>query len=287
MRNPPTLLMLLTWVAVCAYAQGNPPQAAPSPSDRQSLSHLPEGAGKALVVQHCASACHEVQRIEESQGTRAEWVTRIRRMIRRGAVIPPERIEPLATYLAAALPPRVRAQSAHGSPITVTLGETAVRPIQTWVRAAGVSQNDAQTLLVALSPSDLTLVRAGQRVRAFAMSSRSSMLQARVTRVIAGAEHPQAEIRLAAPARNDDYVVEIITEREAALSIPNEAIIEEGERQVVYVQGKFGDFEPRIIVTGIQGELYTQVIDGLRPADRVVTFGSFFIDAEYKMKSGQ
>lgn len=286
MRIPPAFVMLCAWAAANAYAQDTP-RATLAPSDRQSLSHLPEGAGKALVVEHCAVACHEIERIEESQGTRAEWVTRIRRMIRRGAVIPPERIEPLATYLAAALPPRVRAQSTQASPIAITLGEVAVRPIQTWVRAAGVIQSDAQTLMVALSPSDLTFVAAGQRVRAFAMGSRSSMLQGRVTRVMAQGPHPQAEIRLAAPARNDDYVVEIITQRDALLSIPNEAIIEEGERQVVYVQGKSGDFEPRTVVTGIQGELYTQVIQGLQPAQRVVTFGSFFIDAEYKMKSGQ
>jgi hypothetical protein len=79
--------------------------------------------------------------------------------------------------------------------------------------------------------------------------------------------------------------VEIITEHAALLSIPNEAIIEEGERQVVYVQRKSGDFEPRVIHTGVQGELYTQVLDGLADGEPVVTFGSFFIDAEYKMKS--
>ena len=228
-----------------------------------------------------------MQRIEESQGSPTEWVTRIRRMIRRGAVIPPERIQPLATYLAAALPPRVRAQSTNASPIAVTIGEAAVRPIQTWVRAAGVIQNDPQTLLATLLPSDVMLVKPGQRVRAFAMGFRSSMLQARVTRIIAEGEHPQAEIRLAVPARNDNYVAEIIAERDAHLSIPNEAIIEEGERQVVYVRSKSGDFEPRTVVTGVQGELFTQVVQGLKQGESVVTFGSFFIDAEYKMKSGQ
>lgn len=286
MRIPTLLLSLTAWVAACANAQGTPPHGATSPGDRQSLSRLADGPGKDLVVEHCAGACHEMQRIEESQGTRAEWVTRIRRMLRRGAVIPAERIEPLANYLAAALPPRVRAHSTNASPIAVTLGEVAIRPIQTWVRAAGVIQSDAQTLLVALSGADIEFVKAGQRVRVFAMSSRSSMLQGRVTRVVEQGEGMQAEIRLAVPARDDDYLVEIITERDALLSIPNEAIIEEGERQVVYVESRSGDFEPRTVTTGIQGELYTQVTGGLKPTERVVTFGSFFIDAEYKMKSG-
>ena len=41
---------------------------------------------------------------------------------------------------------------------------------------------------------------------------------------------------------------------------------------------------PREIHTGIQGELYTQVTDGVKDGDQVVTFGSFFIDAEQKLK---
>jgi hypothetical protein len=287
MRSCPALLLLAILVAGKSYAQIPPTGGAPSASDRRTLSHLPDGSGKELVVKHCAGACHEMQRIEESQGTRNEWMARIRRMIRRGAVIPPESFEPLATYLAAALPPRVRSQATTASPIAVTLGEAAVRPIQTWVRVGGTLQGDAQTILVALSAPDAALVKAGQRVRAFAMGSRSSMLQARVSNVDTKADGARVQVRLAVPAREDNYLVEIITESGAMLSIPNEAIIEEGERQVVYVQSKSGDFEPRVVVTGLQGETYTQVVTGLEPAERVVTFGSFFIDAEYKMKSGQ
>ena len=283
----PIAIVLLGLIAMNAQAQRLPTQGKPSASDLKSLSHLPEGPGKKLVLEHCAAACHEMLRIEESQGTHDEWVTRIRRMIRRGAVIPPERIEPIATYLAAALPPRISGQSTASSPIAITTGEVAVRAIQTWVRAAGLFQGDLQTLVVKLPPSDAGLVKAGQRVRVFAMSSRSSMLQARVARIIPDERGPELEVRLAVPVRDDRYLVEIITESEALLSIPSEAIIEEGSRRVVYIQNKSGDFEPRTVVTGMQGELYTQVLQGLQPSERVVTFGSFFIDAEYKMKSGQ
>ncbi len=246
---------------------------------------LPDGPRKDLVVQHCSGACHEMQRIEEAQGSHTEWVVRIRRMIRRGAVIPPERIGPLADYLAEALPLRVRAQAASTSLITTTVGEVLVRPIQTWVRAAGALQSDEQTIIAVLSQSDAVHVKVGQRVRAFALGSRSSMHQGRVSRVIVGANSTQVHVRLVTSARRDNYLLEIIAEHAAVLSIPNEAIIEEGERQVVYLQRKSGDFEPRAITTGVQGELYTHVTGGLIPGERVVTFGSFFIDAEYKMKS--
>jgi len=79
------------------------------------------------------------------------------------------------------------------------------------------------------------------------------------------------------------YVLEIVTERGEFLSVPNEAIIETNGKHVVYVQQQ-GRYVPRDIQVGIQGELYTQVLDGLKPGEQVVTFGSFFIDAEYKLK---
>ena len=93
------------------------------------------------------------------------------------------------------------------------------------------------------------------------------------------------QVRLAATGPRDSYLLEIITEQAAVLSIPTEAIIEEGARQVVYVQSKSGDFQPRVIHTGAQGELYTQVLHGLTEGEQVVTLGSFFIDSEYQLKS--
>ena len=80
------------------------------------------------------------------------------------------------------------------------------------------------------------------------------------------------------------YVLEIVTEPLESLSIPNEAIIEVDGKHVVYVQAEKGRYLPREIQPGIQGELYTQVLDGLKAGEQVVTFGSFFIDADYKLK---
>ena len=79
--------------------------------------------------------------------------------------------------------------------------------------------------------------------------------------------------------------MEIIVERDRFLSLPNEAIIEEGDMHIVYVQQDAGHYMPREIHTGLQGELYTQVLHGLTEGEQVVTFGSFFIDAEYKLKA--
>ena len=78
--------------------------------------------------------------------------------------------------------------------------------------------------------------------------------------------------------------MEITVELGNFLSVPNEAIIEEGDRRVVYVEEQKGKYVPHEIEGGVQGELYTAILSGLKEGDQVVTFGSFFIDSEYKLK---
>ena len=169
--------------------------------------------------------------------------------------------------------------------VTLTLGTAEVRLLQTWVRTAGTIDKTGKILSGTVSGDDAPLVRVGQRVRAFPPSSKSSMYQAYVTRVTPRASGVAIEATLAASGRANTtlYVVEIVIEQGPYLVVPNEAIIEEGDRRVVYVQ-QGGAYVPKEIRTGIQGELYTRVLEGLEPNTPVVTFGSFFIDAEHKLK---
>ena len=170
--------------------------------------------------------------------------------------------------------------------LTLTVGTASMRPIQTWVRTAGTLDPAGKALVASLSGPDAAVVEVGQRVRAFPPTSKSSMYQARVTKVTRRGNTAAVEVSLISPPRQNTtlYVIEIVVERPPTLSVPNEAIIEEGDRQVVYVQESEGQYIPRDIQTGVQGELYTQVLGGVKDGDQVVTFGSFFIDAEQKLK---
>jgi hypothetical protein len=171
--------------------------------------------------------------------------------------------------------------------LTLTLTEAAVRPIQTWVRTAGTVDRTGKVLTASVDPPAAALVQVGQRVRAFPPDAKSSMYQAWVTRVSPQGGRAVVEAALMAPGRQSSptYVMEIVVEQGRFLSVPNPAILEEGDKQIVYVQQPTGDYLPREIRTGIQGELYTQVLDGLAEGDQVVTFGSFFIDSEHKLKA--
>jgi len=173
---------------------------------------------------------------------------------------------------------------AQASELTLTITKVEVRPIQVWVRTAGTGEG--QVLRAVVPSDDARFIKPDQRVRAFPPEQRSSMYQARVTRVVPGADRAEVVITLVAPGLKGSsrYVLEIVTEHGDLLSVPNEAIIETGDKRVVYVQGSGGSYAQREVELGVQGELFTEVVKGLMPGEQVVTFGSFFIDADHKLK---
>ena len=171
--------------------------------------------------------------------------------------------------------------------LTLTVTQVAVRPIQVWVRTAGVIDASGKMLQATISKADATFVKPGQRVRAFPPEARSSMYQARVAGVAPKGDRVGVTVALIAPARQGSprYVLEIVTEETERMSVPNEAIIETGARRVVYVKDASSDsYAQREIQIGLQGELFTEITGGLKEGEQVVTFGSFFIDADHKLK---
>jgi hypothetical protein len=112
------------------------------------------------------------------------------------------------------------------------------------------------------------------------------MFQAKVTRVETQGGRTAVSAALSGPGHEGSsrYILEIVTEPLETLSVPNEAIIESDGKHVVYVEEDKGRYVPREIEPGVQGELYTQVLGGLEAGEKVVTFGSFFIDADHKLK---
>lgn len=69
-----------------------------------------------------------------------------------------------------------------------------------------------------------------------------------------------------------------------AIIVPSEAIVRTGEQDQVFVQRAPGKYEPRKVVVGIDSEGETQIIEGLKAGDIVVTSSQFLIDSESKLK---
>lgn len=69
------------------------------------------------------------------------------------------------------------------------------------------------------------------------------------------------------------------------LVVPQEAVMDSGTEQLVYVSLDDGYFEPRRIQIGAKVDDKYIVLGGLQAGERIVTSGNFLIDSESKLKS--
>jgi hypothetical protein len=171
--------------------------------------------------------------------------------------------------------------------ITLTVAPIGEQLLQTWVRTAGVLDAERKSLTACVAGPDAALVSPGQRVRSYPPDSRSSVFQARVIAAEPRGECVVVVASLSGPAYGDAtrFVMEIIVERGYHLAVANAAIIERDGKEIVYEQIHPGHYEPHEIRTGLKGETYTEVLDGISAGQQIVSIGSFFIDADYRLKS--
>jgi Cu(I)/Ag(I) efflux system membrane fusion protein len=80
--------------------------------------------------------------------------------------------------------------------------------------------------------------------------------------------------------------VEIQIRGGSRLTVPRDAVLNSGLRQIVYVEKKPGTYEMREVTLGQRGEEYIEVVKGLRKGERVVTSGNFLIDSESQLRGG-
>ncbi|NGO55284.1 efflux RND transporter periplasmic adaptor subunit [Allomesorhizobium camelthorni] len=105
--------------------------------------------------------------------------------------------------------------------------------------------------------------------------------QTRTTRV--RIEVPNAERFLLADMYAD---VEIAAGKgEPVVTVPDSAVIDTGERQVVIIDKGEGSFEPREVKVGMRGQGMTEISEGVEEGEQVVTSANFLIDAESNLKA--
>jgi membrane fusion protein, copper/silver efflux system len=68
------------------------------------------------------------------------------------------------------------------------------------------------------------------------------------------------------------------------LAVPDEAVIDTGLRQIVYIDKGDGYFEPKAITPGVRAEKLVEVLSGLKAGEKVASSANFLIDSEAKLK---
>jgi RND family efflux transporter MFP subunit len=141
---------------------------------------------------------------------------------------------------------------------------------------------------------DLPFVHLGQAVTAAFASEPGKTFQGQVIFI-----HPQvdpdnrtATVRIALPnpaftLRPGMYAT-VQLEAEllpTATTVPREAVIDSGTRQLVFVPHEGGRFEPRPVRVGLTGDDgAVQILQGLQPGEPVVVSGQFLLDSESRLR---
>ena len=77
--------------------------------------------------------------------------------------------------------------------------------------------------------------------------------------------------------------VQLQVNRGRKLVVPEQAVLDSGTRQVVYVVRGEGMFEPRQVTLGPKVGAFYEVVEGLAQDERIATSGTFLLDSESKL----
>ncbi|MDP9278452.1 MAG: efflux RND transporter periplasmic adaptor subunit [Gemmatimonadota bacterium] len=99
--------------------------------------------------------------------------------------------------------------------------------------------------------------------------------QARTVRARIAVANPGGLLKLGMYA-----TVRLNTTAQSALSVPRSAVVQTGERSLVFVDLGGGKLMPRTVQLGRPGSDYIEIVSGVQAGQRVVTSAQFLIDSE-------
>jgi membrane fusion protein, copper/silver efflux system len=151
----------------------------------------------------------------------------------------------------------------------------------------------AMWVLAEVYEQDLAFVKAGDMARVTVNAWPDRPFSGRVTFIYPSVGKESRTARLRIEVDNPDGLlradmaaaVEIEAPVGRALAVPDSAIIDSGRRQIVLVERREGRYEPRAVKLGARVLGYAQVLEGLKPGERVVTSATFLIDAESNLRA--
>ena len=149
-------------------------------------------------------------------------------------------------------------------------------------------------VLAQVYEQDLPFVRAGQNATIRVTYGPERMIEGRVETLLPRVEEQTrtatARIMLGNPdasLRPGMFVdVRFVAKlADAAVLVPDMAVLRSGERSTVFIAHDDGSFEPREIKLGVrsQGNFY-EVLSGLAAGERVVVSGQFMLDSESQLR---
>jgi RND family efflux transporter MFP subunit len=146
-------------------------------------------------------------------------------------------------------------------------------------------------ILVDVFENEEKYLRAGDRVTV-TLPRQGLTLSATVSDVLPQFDPASRTLKVRLEAANpgfrlrpDMFVdVELPAAYAPTLTVPSDAVVSSGLRQMVFVDLGDGYFDPRPVTTGWRMEGRTEITRGLKEGERVVVAGTFLLDSEARLK---
>ena len=140
--------------------------------------------------------------------------------------------------------------------------------------------------------SDAQNIRPGAIARV-TLRDHNGSFSARVSHLLPQVDPDTHVLKLRLEANNPGFVlrpdmfvdVELPVSGFAGLTVPQDAVIDSGQEQRVFVERSPGVFEPRSVKIGWRAGDKVEIVEGLAEGERVVVEGTFLVDSESRLKS--
>ena len=141
--------------------------------------------------------------------------------------------------------------------------------------------------------NEARLLRVGQRADVHLPYEAGHVMPAEVTFIYPTLSPESRTLKVRLELSNLDghlkpgMFVDVTADLEAAdgIAVPEDAVIDTGLRQVVFVELEPGTFEPRDVQVGLRGAGRVVILSGVGEGDRVATRANFLLDSESKLRA--
>jgi Cu(I)/Ag(I) efflux system membrane fusion protein/cobalt-zinc-cadmium efflux system membrane fusion protein len=179
------------------------------------------------------------------------------------------------------------------SPATGHIEDKAIvqgSAVQAGTKLMRVADHTKMWLDAEVYEEQIPLIRMGQLVEVTVDAIPGKIFKGQVTFIYPHVDHMTRTLMVRATFDNLNFKLKpgmyadanVVTEPVSdAIQVPQEAMIDTGTRQIVFVAEGNGHFSPRTVRAGIRGDDdRLQIVEGLAVGETVVTSGQFLMDVE-------
>jgi Cu(I)/Ag(I) efflux system membrane fusion protein/cobalt-zinc-cadmium efflux system membrane fusion protein len=162
--------------------------------------------------------------------------------------------------------------------------------VQPGMKLLSIADHTTMWLDAEVYEAQIPLVRMGQTVEATVDAIPGKTFTGKVAFIYPHVDHMTRTLIVRATFDNPDFALKpgmyadanVVAQPEGdAIQVPQEAVIDTGTRQIVFVAEGGGHFSPKTVRVGIRADNdRLQIVEGLAVGETVVTSGQFLMDVE-------